>query len=290
MSWRIVSVSSLCKLDYKMDYLVIRKKEGITRIHLSEISVLIIESTAVALTAYLLRELDRFKICVIFCDEKRMPYAVLGSLYGGYDTALMYRKQAEWTEDIKNRVWQAIIKRKIQGQASILVHEKLEESALLLSYIEQVEPGDVTNREGHAAKVYFNALFGKEFSRESGDCINSALNFGYAVLLSAVAREITADGYCTQMGIFHCNQFNRLNLACDLMEPFRPFVDINVKSIESDTFGREEKSKLINNTFNQQIWIGNRWQFFLNALRIYVRSVLNALSDGEIEEICFPNY
>ena len=74
MSWRIVSVSSLSKLDYKMDYLVVRNRETTTRIHLSEISVLLLESTAISLTAYLLRELERRKIDVVFCDEKRMPY------------------------------------------------------------------------------------------------------------------------------------------------------------------------------------------------------------------------
>ena len=80
MSWRIVSVASLSKLDYKMGYLVVRSKESTTRIHLSEISILMLESTAISLTAYLLRELERQKIDVIFCDETRTPYGMLSSL------------------------------------------------------------------------------------------------------------------------------------------------------------------------------------------------------------------
>jgi len=211
MSWRIVMVSSLSKLDYKMDYLVVRNREGATRIHLSEISILLLESTAISLTAYLLRELDRHKVDVIFCDEKRLPYAMLASLYGSHDTALRYREQAEWDRENCAAVWAEIVKQKIRGQIAVLPGEKSAERSLMASYLPQVEPGDATNREGHAAKVYFNALFGMGFSREADSPINAALNYGYGILLSAEAREITACGYCTQLGIFHSNRFNRLN-------------------------------------------------------------------------------
>jgi CRISPR/Cas system-associated endonuclease Cas1 len=88
MSWRIVSVSSMCKLDFKMDYLVVRNRDGVTRIHMSEIAILMLESTAISLTAFLLRELERRKIDVIFCDETRTPYGMLASLYGSHDLSI----------------------------------------------------------------------------------------------------------------------------------------------------------------------------------------------------------
>ncbi len=113
MSWRIVMVSSLSKLDYKLDYLVVRNRDRTTRIHLSEISILLLESTAISLKAYFLRELERHKIDVVFCDEKRIPYAVLASLYGSHDTALRYREQTEWTKENCANVWAEIIKQKI---------------------------------------------------------------------------------------------------------------------------------------------------------------------------------
>ena len=109
MSWRIVSVSSLAKLDYKMDYLVVRTQDSVRRVHLSEISVLLIESTAVSLTAYLLCELAKWKIDVVFCDEKRFPYGMLLPLQGSHDTSLRYKSQAGWTKDMKDRVWAEII-------------------------------------------------------------------------------------------------------------------------------------------------------------------------------------
>ena len=96
MSWRTIVISRSAKLDYKLDYLVIRQQE-ITRVHLSEISILMIESTAVSLTAVLLNELVRRKIKIIFCDEKRNPSAELLPYYGSHDTSAKVRKQTEWT-------------------------------------------------------------------------------------------------------------------------------------------------------------------------------------------------
>ena len=289
MSWRIVSVSSMCKLDYKMDYLVVRNRDGVTRIHMSEIAILMLESTAISLTAYLLRELERRKIDVIFCDETRTPYGMLASLYGSHDTSLRYREQIGWSDESKQLVWTAIVRRKLMGQRSVLPEEQERERQLLEEYEKQVLPGDTTNREGHGAKVFFNALFGRGFTREGSDAVNAALNYGYAVLLSATSREITACGYCTQLGIFHDNRFNRLNLACDLMEPFRPFIDERVRDLSPINFTREEKREILA-VLNRQIWIGGKKQFFLNGLRIYVRSILDALDHGSEETICFPDY
>ncbi len=209
MSWRIVSISSLSKLDYKMDYLVVRNRETTTRIHISEISILLLESTAISLTAYLLRELERHKIDIVFCDEKRLPYAMLASLYGSHDTALRYREQAACTEKSCNVIWAEIIKHKIAGQIAVLPKDYIKEKELMASYLSKVQSGDITNREGHAAKVYFNALFGMDFTRTTENHINSALNYGYGLLLSAEAREIIACGYNTQLGIFHSSVIPR---------------------------------------------------------------------------------
>ncbi len=289
MSWRVVSVASLSKLDYGMDYLVVRNRNGTVRVHLSEISVLILESTGISLTAYLLRELERRKIDVIFCDETRSPYAMLASLYGSHDTSLRYREQIAWSETVKAEVWAAIVARKIRGQAACLPPEREEEKRLLESYLPQILPGDTSNREGHAAKVFFNALFGKGFSRDAQCPVNAALNYGYGILLSATAREICACGYCTQLGIFHDSRFNRLNLACDLMEPFRPFVDAAVRDLVPTEFGHDEKVAVLA-VLNRQLTIDGKQYYFLNALRLYVRSALDSLTAGDPSGVVFPMY
>ena len=289
MSWRIVSISSVSKLDYKMDYLVVRNQDGVKRIHLSEISILILESTAISLTAYLLCELNRRKIDVIFCDEKRCPYGTLVSLYGSHDTSLKYRRQVQWTQDSKGFVWAEIVRAKIRGQASILPACYLDEKELLGQYICQVEPADRTNREAHAAKVYFNALFGMDFSRSSDGPINAALNYGYGILLSAFAREVTANGYCTQFGIFHDNIFNPFNLASDLMEPFRPFVDRVIVSMMPDKLEHDEKVRIIQG-LNSQVWLSGKLHYFLNAIRFYTKSVFDAIEGQDISLLQFPQY
>lgn len=289
MSWRIVCISSVSKLDYKMGYLVVRNQEGVKRVHLSEIAVLILESTAISLTAYLLCELNRQKITIIFCDEKRIPYGMLTALYGSHDTSLKYRQQVQWTSASKSFIWAEIVKSKIRGQYSILTDEHTNEKRLLLQYIEQVQPADVTNREGHAAKVYFNALFGMDFSRSQGSFINAALNYGYRILLSVFSREIVSNGYCTQFGIFHNNVFNPLNLACDLMEPFRPLIDRIVSDMKPIQFEHDEKVQLIKKLF-QQIQIAGKQQYLINAISIYTKSVLEAVEQGDISLLQFPYY
>ena len=119
MSWRTVVISSTAKLDYQMDYLVIRK-DDVTKIHLSEIENLMVESTAVSLTAALLCELTKKKIKVVFCDEKRNPSSELIGYYGAHDTSLKVRNQIAWSEDIKKHVWTEIVTEKIRKQAQHL--------------------------------------------------------------------------------------------------------------------------------------------------------------------------
>ena len=147
----------------------------------------------------------------------------------------------------------------------------------------------MTNREGHAAKVYFNALFGMDFSRSQDNNINAALNYGYGILLSVFAREVICNGYCTQFGIFHDNIFNPLNLACDLMEPFRPFVDHTVYKMNPTQFEHNEKVLLVQ-VLNRQVQIAGKQQYLLNAIRIYTKSVLEAMEQGDISLLRFPYY
>lgn len=289
MSWRVVVISSTAKLDYKMDYLVVRNREAVKRIHLSEISVLLIETTAVSLTAYLLCELGKRKIDIIFCDEKRCPCGVFAPLYGSHDTTLKLRNQIMWSDDIKGLVWKEIVKAKLKGQAVIAQKKKNADVSLLLEYIEGVLPADVTNREGHGAKVYFNLLFGKSFTRETENNINAALNYGYGIIMSVFAREISAAGYSTQLGIFHDNMYNQFNLACDLMEPFRPFIDACVFDMELMLFGHEEKMELVR-LLNKKIIIDGKEQYLLNGARIYVQSVFSSLNNEDVSFIIFPDY
>ena len=285
MSWRIVEITKRAKLDCKLNYLVIRSDETV-KIHLSEIYLLLIESTAVSLTAALLCELNKRKIKVIFCDEKRSPDTQLMPYYGSHDTSDKVRRQIAWSADLKCAVWTEIVTEKIRQQATLLEELQKPESEMLRGYIEQIEFNDTTNREGHAAKVYFNSLFGKAFTRNDDCPINKCLNYGYGLLLSTFNREIAAMGYITQIGLFHDNQFNFYNLSSDLMEPFRPLVDRRVARLQPTDFGHNEKVWLLD-LLNTEILIQNKMQTTTAAVRIYCKSVFDALESGDLSLIRF---
>ena len=285
MSWRIVVISNSAKLEYKMEYMIVRQSE-ITKIHLSEISMLIVESTAVSLTAGLLSELTKRKIKVIFCDEKRNPSSELVSYYGSHDTSAKVRQQVGWTAEIKKMMWTEIVSEKIRNQQRFLEDLGKKENVMLTEYLKEIQPGDTTNREGHAAKVYFNAVFGMDFSRSLDIPINAALNYGYGIILSNFNREIVSNGYITQLGLFHDNMFNQFNLGSDLMEPFRILVDRKVYEMKPEKFEKEEKLQLVN-ILNQEVTIDGKRNYVVNAIKIYCKSVFDAINDNDVSLIRF---
>ena len=285
MSWRTVVISHRCKLDLNLGYMVIRGETETKRIFLEEVSMLVIEDPAVSLTGCLLASLTERKIKVILCDTKRNPTAELVPFYGSHDCSRKLRAQITWDKHLKDTVWREIVSDKIRKQADFLYDlGHREEGDLLTSYLSQITPGDTTNREGHAAKVYFNALFGMQFTRSEECAINSALNYGYGILLSIFNREIVANGYLTQLGLFHDNMFNHFNLSCDLMEPFRVLVDRHVSSCRFSEFGTAEKHAVLC-FLNMDVRIDNTTQTLVNAVKIYVRSIFDALNDGEPAKI-----
>lgn len=288
MSWRIIVISQRCKLDYSMNYMVVRGTET-KRVLLDEIALLMLENNAVSMTGCLLSALIEKKIRVILCDGKYSPQAELVPYYGAHNDVLKIKQQLAWGEQIKQQVWTRIVVEKIKNQSTCLLNAKREDAAFLLrEYSLNVMPGDQTNREGHAAKVYFNALFGMSFSRrDDSDVRNAALDYGYALILSAFNREVTMNGYLTQLGLAHDNQFNHYNLSCDLMEPFRPYVDMFVLGKEWAFLGTEEKHEMIS-ILNKSIIIRGTEQTMLNAIKIYTKSVFDALREDNVALIRFP--
>ena len=286
MSWRVVVISKRSQLDYKMGSLVVRSDDDEKRIFLDDISVLMCETTAISITAYLLAELTARKIKVIFCDNQHNPASELIPMYGSYVSSGRIRDQIAWSEDIKSKVWQEITKLKIINQATVLQKaSQIDKAEQLREYASQVELGDKTNREGHAAKVYFNSLFGLDFYRDASDIRNAILNYGYTILLSCFNREIAASGYLTQLGIWHDNAENPFNFGSDLMEPFRPIIDWFAYEHSFFTaFEKDEKMQVLN-LLNSKVRIDDTEQYLNNAIGIYARSVFNALTEKDASKI-----
>ena len=283
MSFRTVVVKERSKLDLKMNYLVCRNSKE-TKVFIPEISVLILESTSISLTTALLSELVKQNVKIIFCDEKHNPESELLPYYGRYNSSKRLKEQIEWKKCAKSIVWEKIIANKIFQQASFLQElGKQKEADLLLSYIPEIISNDASNREGHSAKVYFNALFGKDFARRDNAFTNSALNYGYAVVLACFNREIVKNGYATQLGIWHKNEFNAFNLASDMMEPFRVIVDRIVYNMKN----RQNFKMEVLDIFNWQIRIGGKKLYFENAISAYCQSVFACLEKKGKGEISF---
>lgn len=278
MSWRTVVITKHVKLSYKNGYLIVRGEQE-QMIHLSEIHTLLIDTTRAVLTAYLISELMKQKIKVIFCDEKRQPESEIVPYYGAHNTSKKIKAQLAWSISAQQEIWTAIIAEKIQQQQRLLNKLGLPAAQKLKNYLADLQLYDVTNREGHAAKVYFNALFGKDFVRESDDTINIALNYGYTILLATFNKEIVSQGYLTQIGLKHTNQFNYFNLSSDLMEPFRPVVDALVYNNMNDTFDTAYKLQLVN-LLNEQVIIQGQKHFVTMAIHLYLKSVFKALDEG----------
>lgn len=255
------------------------------RILLDEIDVLIVESTAVALTTSLLSELIKHKIAVLFCDEKHNPISELMPLSISYNSSKKISEQIAWDRTNLDIIWKRIVEEKIINQSKTLLKVgKLVPAMQLKEYANNVESGDATNREGHAAKVYFNNMFYDNFTRNDDTLVNACLNYGYTLILSLFNRTITSFGYLTQIGIHHKGETNPYNLSSDLMEPFRFLVDEEVLTIN---FTKEVfKDKMIE-LLNKSIMIDGKKQTLTNAISLYFLSVVDAIKNGSPNRIKF---
>lgn len=246
--------------------------------------MIMVENCMVSITSYLINELANKKIKIIFCDEKHNPSCEMMPYYGSFNTSKKILNQTNWKKDRKDEAWRQIVKHKIHNQAMILKKLEIEDYQKILEYEEQVEVADKTNREGHAAKVYFNLLFGQDFIRGADDNTNIALDYGYSILLSILNREIVSKGYITPLGLNHRSEFNQFNLSCDLMEVYRPLVDEIVYRNREFAFDKTYKYKLID-ICNKKITIEDKEQYLSNAVPIFIKSVFDFLENDEESKI-----
>ena len=284
--WRVIVITGRSKLDLRYNSISIRRDNGTDFIHIGEVNTLILETTTISITAALMCELIKQKVKVIFCDEKSNPHFELLPFYGSHDFSAKIKEQIAWTDFLKESLWTIIVTEKIENQMKLLKKLNKEEYKILQEYASQIEHNDNTNREGHSAKIYFSALFGNNFSRNKENSLNAFLNYGYQLLLSTFNKEIVANGYLTQIGIFHKNMFNYYNLSSDLMEPFRVIVDELAYKENPQKFEKDEKRKL-QNILNLKFRINNVNHYLSDVIKIYTKSIFDALSSNDLSLVRF---
>ncbi len=287
MSFRTVVITRQSKISYKNRFMVVKNESEEKLIHLSEIDTIIVDSMNVSISAYLLKELSDNKTNIIFCDDKHNPFGELSYYYSRHNSSKKINKQIAWKQKDKDELWKKIVINKITNQSLLLNKIHSDNYNLLLSYVDEVKTGDKTNREGHAAKVYFNSLYGMNFTRHDADQINAALNYGYSILLSAMNKEVKINGYLTQLGIHHKNEFNQFNLSCDLMEPFRVIIDNFVYYNKNRKFDTEYKYDLVNLLNSYFNYCGKKY-ILKDIIKMFVKNTLESVGkEDEYEGFIF---
>jgi CRISPR-associated protein Cas1 len=215
---------------------------------IEDIGFVVLEHPMINITLPLLNALSENNVAVIFCNDKQLPSSMLLNLDSNNTQQESFRAQVEASEPLKKGLWKQTVEAKIRNQAALLRKLGLDGDSLKPLYM-NVKSGDTDNREGVAAKLYWNILIGKDFVRQrEGAPPNNLLNYGYTILRAAVARSLMGSGLLPAFGIFHRNRYNAFPLADDIMEPFRPFVDEIIYRLYfggETTLTKEVKSSLL---------------------------------------------
>lgn len=296
MSWRVLEISNPCKLSVKNRQLSYIPIEGESvSLPLEDIAVIILDNKQISLNSSLLSELAEYGIALFSCDYSHIPSGIFLPFHAHSRYSEIAWMQAEWSEPFKKRIWQNIVKCKITNQGLLLKQHDIQEYKKLLAISKQVQSGDAKNSEAYAASVYWKALF-NNFTRQSNDERNSALNYGYAILRGTIARAIVGAGFLPCFGIFHSNKLNSFNLADDLIEPFRPFVDNIVyhefgkdNGCDANSLTKEMRQKLIS-VLTRQIEYNGEQITVLKACEKTASSLVNASKNKDYNLLSLPNY
>lgn len=293
MGYRSIIISKPSKISLKNHNFLYSPHNGEDiMVPIIDISVIILETHQVTITSALLSRMADENILVFSCDKKHTPNGIFTPFHQHSRFSLMVHLQTKWSEPFKKRLWQKIIKQKIKNQAIVLKNINKEKEYKELRNIEKrVNSGDSENLEAQAAKIYFAYLFKDFMRRDISDWRNSALNYGYSIIRGVIARDLSASGLIPALGIHHKNQLNSFNLADDLIEVFRAFVDFEVYKLQKENnipkiyeLKSEHKIKLIE-ILQKTVYINGEKSTLLNSVNILVSSLANATKENDTKNI-----
>jgi CRISP-associated protein Cas1 len=244
-AWRTIITESYDAITLRDEQMILSSDEKEARIPVAQIRELLLSSDRGSISLPLLASLAQNNTQVVFCNKKREPIGELAGINANALTAGRLMDQAEWKSRRKDAVWKQIVRQKITNQIALLDSLNIEVPKEMPEYAKNIIGADETNREAVAARCYFTRLYGPEFIRFDEDNVNAALNYGYTIIRGAFSRTISLHGYSTALGIHHCNRQNKFNFSCDLMEPFRPFVDRVVYANKDRELDFEYKKRFV---------------------------------------------
>ena len=294
MSWRILYIENSHKVSLYLNNLKIEDGDESYVVPIADINTVIFNNYKMYMTAQLLCKLSQANVCVIICEKNGLPEVVLNPLNGSYVTFRNQELQMNLSQERRSELWQYLIKTKIANQLAVLtdmgkdgaVYNKLKQ------FQDEVLAGDESNREGLAAKMYFRALFGKEFIREpkADDALNQSLNYGYGLLRAMMARSVAAKGFIPSPGIFHRNPYNHFNLVDDFLEVYRPLIDRwVVENMISQYFVREKRLQLVEYT-SKKVLIGEKEYAIMQSMDIYLDGMVSYMKTGDALNLKMPGF
>ncbi len=288
MGWKTVEIENGQTLSLFLDNLVIYTDEHKITIPINDIDVLLINNYRIKLTVQLLNALTKENVLTIICNNEYLPESIVVPIIGNYNTLKVLDTQLQWNHIYKSITWKEIIRHKIINQSEMCLNVIGDDecSSKLVELSNNLKEYDISNREGHASKIYWHSLFGIKFKRFDEDYPNALLNYGYTVLRGYITRSIIKKGLDPRISFFHKSFSNYFALASDLMEPFRVIVDYEVYKIiktgETDFY--RHKNQILN-AFTKKIYVNNKKQYINNAIDMFIDTIVNQTQLAEIRMI-----
>ena len=269
--------------------------DTVRTIPIEDIGFVILDNPQITITHGTLGALVENNTAVVTCNDKHMPAGLLLPSEGNTTQSERYRNQIEASIPLRKQIWQQTIQAKIRNQAAALEKRRGKEFGNMLAWADDVRSGDSENLEARAAVFYWDNLFAVEidkFRRDpDGDMPNSMLNYGYAILRAIIARALVGSGLLPTLGVHHRNRYNAYCLADDIMEPYRPYVDLMVCDILDDIgmpkeMNRDIKARLLTIPTIDVMIDGKRSPLMIAASQ--TTASLARCYAGEIRKVSYP--
>jgi len=281
MAFINIFLSNPCKVNIENDQLIIEGEKR-AEFPIEDINSVMIENHQINFSAYTLYRLAESGAAIFICNRFHMPLGIMYSFSDATRKSKVFDAQLNISKPLIKQLWQTIIKSKINNQGECLDLCGLDGKEIK-ELSSQVLSGDSSNIEATAAMRYFKLLFGRDFTRHQDNIINGCLNYGYTIIRGIIARTLSAYGFEPSIGLFHSNELNNFNLADDLIEPYRPLVDMYVyKNInyEEKTLSPPIKRSLYN-LINLDIIINDQIQSVNYSIELMIQSLKNSILKGE---------
>lgn len=293
MAWKGVHLTKAARLSLADGQCCVKQDDGEVRVAIEDLAWIVIDTPQATLSSALMSACMDAGVAVIVTDARHTPSGVVLPFHRHHRQGAIVRLQAEAKDALKKRLWQALVRSKILNQSAVLAAVGGHDWATLREIARHVEPGDPENVEARAARFYWTRLFADFVRDEPADRRNKLLNYGYAVVRAGIARALVAAGFVPAMGISHQGAANAFNLADDVVEPFRPFVDLLAWKTSANGNAKDgdlsvEDRRTMAGALLIDARAGNNFVTLLVAAETTAQSLVRAFEDEKADRLVLP--